>query len=980
MAINEQIFTGKKFRVWDTASSVWKRFSWWTKASDVELNNGNSVETEISNMRTAFQVATCATARNVAAKVVTLSGFNLVSGSKIAVRFTDTSTTNPESGNLTLNVNNTGVKTIVDGHSNNAIMTYSSAGYFYNNMVAEFIYDGTYWVYLNRDYNSDSKVTQTISSTTNGEYRVLMSATADDTTRTEGARKDTDFKYNPSTNILTVPKICVNSAQDASGTTDNKPALIVGGASTSAHMEIDANEIMAKSNGTTPSDLYLNIDGGNVRMGGGNGHPEVFFATNSTNTPPKGTVQNLMTVNYKNADGSANYSTSPIAIIGTDGTDTYNAGISIGSKNGTTYVSAGESATALPSVLGYNDENLYATADGNIQFITNAANDGTTYNKALLTNNILSGTNGVYYATCATAAGTAAKVATISNAGAFKLVAGVVVYVTFTGDNNTASNCTLNVNSTGAKQIWYNTGVNTGNTNWLFGIKNATIAYLYDGTYWRWINILRMDNSNTVPSAYCDTAAATAAKVASCTGYSLLANSYLHITLVNSNSSASAITLNVNGKGAKPIYINGSASSASNYTLNAGTYIVYYNGTNYYFRTDGKITGAGIVDIGGNTTKYLRGDGTWQNPPGTTTGTTYAAGSVPSNTTFATNGTVKNVYDALYSGGEGLASRMLVDGTNASSNGVKFWDNAVCISSNSVSIASGVAHSDLIYKQCYQIGLSTYSIYTDLTKSIPIPSTAIYSFRLSKYVLQYGYTNEIGTYTSNYAAQFISPEFVDGNFTYKLVGKDDAGFDIVINHPVSQAASTFFYLIIEITGKTIIQNSDDSMSIGRSNYITSSNALVVGNNVNATKPGLHLLGGLYLPGGTVRLGFNSEHTGMFSITSNTDNLTDSSRTVSAQDGDAGSITGADAVLSLQLNTASMYILFCSSYTVSSGAIYGATTRLITAHGTDSGTPNNVSLGQTSNAPATITMTANNIVTIKNGNANRATQYRLIRVL
>ena len=98
-------------------------------------------------------------------------------------------------------------------------------------------------------------------------------------------------------------------------------------------------------------------------------------------------------------------------------------------------------------------------------------------------------------------------------------------------------------------------------------------------------------NTDTYTSAYCNTAAGTAAKTATCTGYSLLAKSYLHITMVNSNSSAGALTLNVNGKGAKPVYINGSASSSSNYNLPAGTYIVYYDGSNYYFRTDGAITG-----------------------------------------------------------------------------------------------------------------------------------------------------------------------------------------------------------------------------------------------------------------------------------------------------------------------------------------------------------------------------------------------------
>lgn len=47
------------------------------------------------------------------------------------------------------------------------------------------------------------------------------------------------------------------------------------------------------------------------------------------------------------------------------------------------------------------------------------------------------------------------------------------------------------------------------------------------------------------------------------------------------------------------------------------------------------------------TTKYLRQDGRWVVPPNTTKGTTYNAGSVPANTTFGTNGSIKNVFDYL---------------------------------------------------------------------------------------------------------------------------------------------------------------------------------------------------------------------------------------------------------------------------------------------------------------------------------------------
>ena len=54
---------------------------------------------------------------------------------------------------------------------------------------------------------------------------------------------------------------------DSSGISNNYPAVIIGGTATSGHIEIDANEINAKSNATTPTQLNLNTDGGSVHIG-----------------------------------------------------------------------------------------------------------------------------------------------------------------------------------------------------------------------------------------------------------------------------------------------------------------------------------------------------------------------------------------------------------------------------------------------------------------------------------------------------------------------------------------------------------------------------------------------------------------------------------------------------------------------------------------------------------------------------------------
>lgn len=102
-------------------------------------------------------------------------------------------------------------------------------------------------------------------------------------------------------------------------------------------------------------------------------------------------------------------------------------------------------------------------------------------------------------------------------------------------------------------------------------------------------------DTNTVPSAYCSTAAGTAAKTAVCTDFTLTANTYLHVLIKNANTNDAKLTLNVNSTGAKNIWINGVVTKAGNSTLPAGSYIAYYDGSKYLFRTDGKLVTADLI-------------------------------------------------------------------------------------------------------------------------------------------------------------------------------------------------------------------------------------------------------------------------------------------------------------------------------------------------------------------------------------------------
>ena len=268
-----------------------------------------------------------------------------------------------------------------------------------------------------------------------------------------------------------------------------------------------------------------------------------------------------------------------------------------------------KTSIAAYSLLYASAANTYAELTANTEstkkFIsmtgTGSAGAAPTWSALTLTDipaGIARGNGRVFYGTCSTAAGTAAKEAICASYDKV-LTNGDIMIVKFDNTNSgavadltlsikTSSSDTAGTTAKNIKRLYNTTGANNLNAAGELN-KDAIAVFIYNGTYWILTNA---DYNNTYyyTSAYCGTAAATAAKVGTVSYHTAAtAGKYFQVMMIYDNTAQSALTFSLGGSGNKPLYINGEVSSASNYTLPKGLYMVYYDGTNFYFRTDNKI-------------------------------------------------------------------------------------------------------------------------------------------------------------------------------------------------------------------------------------------------------------------------------------------------------------------------------------------------------------------------------------------------------
>lgn len=242
-----------------------------------------------------------------------------------------------------------------------------------------------------------------------------------------------------------------------------------------------------------------------------------------------------------------------------------------------------------------------------------------------------------FYGTCSTAGDQQVKVVTLADTSGWELRAGTIVGVKFTNTNTYSATadakCQLNVNNTGAKNIYYNTGYTTGTNSTVFGVANRVHYYMYNGTDWCWMNHgLDLDTVDPRVLGFgygtCATAEATTAKVATLASYTLRTGGIVSIKFTY-NVPANA-TLNINSRGAKEIWNRG--AKITNTIIRAGDIATFiYDGTRYHL-------------IANDKANYLPYDYTYDNSAGTPKGITFDDTSIKiTQMNYVVKGDIVNV-------------------------------------------------------------------------------------------------------------------------------------------------------------------------------------------------------------------------------------------------------------------------------------------------------------------------------------------------
>lgn len=193
-----------------------------------------------------------------------------------------------------------------------------------------------------------------------------------------------------------------------------------------------------------------------------------------------------------------------------------------------------------------------------------------------------------HFGTCATAAGTAAKTVTLYDSMSFTLAKGASVFVKFT-NRNTSTNPKLSVNGSTSKFIYKYGNTPPGDSQEQSWYDGSVVHLVYDGSAWQmagWNNtVMQTPTNGLLGQGYgtCATAEATAAKEVTLSGYRLTTGGIVAVKFTY--GLCASATMNVNSDGAKSIFIDGAAVTATTAKRVLAGDIAYfiYDGTQYQF-------------------------------------------------------------------------------------------------------------------------------------------------------------------------------------------------------------------------------------------------------------------------------------------------------------------------------------------------------------------------------------------------------------
>ena len=295
------------------------------------------------------------------------------------------------------------------------------------------------------------------------------------------------------------------------------------------------------------------------------------------------------------------------------------------------------------------------------------------------------------YATCGTAAATAAKVAATTPGSNFSLETGARVTVKFTV-TNTAANPTLNVNSTGAKAIYYRgSAISAG-----YLAANRTYEFVYNGTQYDFIGDIDTDTNTDTTTTTGATDTSSKIFLIGATSQSAAPTTYSHDTAYVGTDGC--------------LYSNSSkvATLGDNNTF-TGTNM--FKGGEAQFRTSSDGLNDPKTDVGVNGIKCTSGGNV---------GTYYMEGKITNGTNTLTlplkSGTVALTSDIpSTSSFVTIANEQTITGKKIFNGGVQFGANTV-FNNNGIQIP---AYNTFKVMGMYDISLPSKSGTIALTSDIP---------------------------------------------------------------------------------------------------------------------------------------------------------------------------------------------------------------------------------------------------------------------